>query len=511
MSSRESEVAMKSGITSRLALDPDNLRPSLLTLILRVSAALGAVVYVPSIYTALELRLTAVVVVDTIALSAVLALLLLTRIPFRARAIAVCLIYYMLGAGLLAAVGSISQIYLFGFSVVTVLLLGLRPGLYAALLSSLTLLVVGLRGWAAPGMTLPGWHSQLAEWIVITLNFALVNTLLTLAVGAVLTTVHKALKREIDHRLSLRTLIDTLPDVVFTKDAGGRYVICNPATVKLFGLKREDEVAGKTVFDIYPQPIAAGYQEEDRCVMAGIPQINREHHDLDGEGNPRWRLTTRVPLRDATGETTGIIAISRDITAHKLAAADRRRLLAQLQLQIERMPLAYLLSDRDFGYTRWNPAAERIFGFGQSEVLGKHPFDVIVPPASQPLVAAIFDQLKAGSMDAHGECENRTKSGATIICEWHNTPMFDESGAFVGLMSLAQDITNRKKLEEQLRQAQKMEAVGQLAGGIAHDFNNLLSVIFELRRSAAGRGDRRTSRCAKIWARSVRPRCAPRS
>jgi two-component system, cell cycle sensor histidine kinase and response regulator CckA len=92
-------------------------------------------------------------------------------------------------------------------------------------------------------MTFPKWNHDLGAWLVITINFALVNTLLTLAVGSVLSALSKALKREIAGRISLeqertllRTLIDALPDVVFTKDTGGRFVNCNPAALALFGL-----------------------------------------------------------------------------------------------------------------------------------------------------------------------------------------------------------------------------------------------------------------------------------
>ena len=112
-------------------------------------------------------------------------------------------------------------------------------------------------------MAIPNWNHNFSEWAVITINFTLVNTLLTLAVGTVLAAVRGALERETSGRISLehehkvlRTLIDTLPDVVFTKDTSGRFVNCNPASLALFGVDREEQVAGKTVFDLFTEELA---------------------------------------------------------------------------------------------------------------------------------------------------------------------------------------------------------------------------------------------------------------
>jgi two-component system, cell cycle sensor histidine kinase and response regulator CckA len=176
----------------------------------------------------------------------------------------------------------------------------------------------------------------------------------------------------------------------------------------------------------------------------------------------------------------GLVRAPREASAtsnRQHAEAERSRLLSQLQLQIERMPLGYLLMDRNTLVTCWNPAAEAIFGFTESDVLGKSPVDVMVPPHSRPTAVDTVERIKGGSMEAHVELEVLTKNGASITCEFHNTPLFDDDGVFTGFLSLAQDVTARKSLEGQLRQAQKMEAVGQLAGGVAHDFNNLLSVV----------------------------------
>ncbi|MBI4447337.1 MAG: PAS domain S-box protein [Acidobacteria bacterium] len=150
---------------------------------------------------------------------------------------------------------------------------------------------------------------------------------------------------------------------------------------------------------------------------------------------------------------------------------------AHLRLQMERMPIACIVWNRDFCVESWNPAAQKIFGFTATEVLGKHAFNLIVPRKVQPLVDDIWERLLAADDTAHSINENLTKDGRTILCDWLNTPLKGADGSVIRVLSMVQDITEKRSLEEQLRQAQKMEAIGQLAGGIAHDFNNVLTGI----------------------------------
>ena len=186
-----------------LELSPDTWRADLLRIVLRFTAVLGTVVYVPSVWLAFKNDLFGVVTLDTVALLGVLVLAGFERIPLQWRAGATALIFYVLGAGLMVTIGAISQIYLFGFSLLATLLLSLRWGLGTVALNAVTMLTIGWVGWAAPDMVVPHWIMNFTGWALVTANFVFVNLSLVLALGAVISALESSnatLQLELLHR-----------------------------------------------------------------------------------------------------------------------------------------------------------------------------------------------------------------------------------------------------------------------------------------------------------------------
>jgi PAS domain S-box-containing protein len=146
-----------------------------------------------------------------------------------------------------------------------------------------------------------------------------------------------------------------------------------------------------------------------------------------------------------------------------------------LEAVVEAAPLAIWVANADGTVRMWNPAAERIFGWRRDEVIGRPP--PVAPLDGGDESRALLERPLRGEALVAVELQRQRKDGSPVEISVSTAPLRDGSGGIIGVVALAADITQRKQLEQQLRQAQKLEAIGGLAGGIAHDFNNLLTVI----------------------------------
>ena len=275
----------------------------------------------------------------------------------------------------------------------------------------------------------------------------------------------------------LRELTEHIHKVLWMIDAReGKVVYVSRGYEKMFGRSRQSLLDNPTAYMENIHPLDLAMVKQKNVAMYETGYVDLECRIVKpSDGSVRWIWITGYPVVEE-GKIMRVAGVIEDITKHRQLEEERDSLLARLQLQIERMPLAYVLFDSDLRIVDWNPAAERTFGYTRNEALGMLPFQ-IVPASFRADAEKILERIRDGDKTAHSVNENLTRDGRTIVCEWFNTPLMDAAGAFAGLLCLAQDVTERRSLEEQYRQAQKMEAVGQLAGGVAHDFNNLLCII----------------------------------
>ncbi len=182
--------------------------------------------------------------------------------------------------------------------------------------------------------------------------------------------------------------------------------------------------------------IRAVHRRRVRWIQASEQELARRVVERTRE------LQIEIEQRRATGEALSVsVAQTRD--AHQ-----------RLRFQVERMPLAFIAWDRDFRVTEWNQAAERIFGWTFAEARGKRPHELILPSSAQPQVEALWQRLLdgiEGEDTTYNANENITKDGRRLFCEWFNSPVRNEGGEVVRVLSMAHDITERKWAQEQQR------------------------------------------------------------
>jgi PAS domain S-box-containing protein len=261
------------------------------------------------------------------------------------------------------------------------------------------------------------------------------------------------------------------------RNAPGRAVLyVNDAFCQMTGYSRS-EVVGRSLHFLRGPDSDAATLEAIRAALDSGKPLRVELRNYRKDGVAFWVDLSLVPVPDPAGVVAHWVMIQRDITHRKEAGEALRRSELLFRGIFENTSAGVSLTDRDGRFVSCNPAFATMTGRTVDELLTLTPADITHPDdwaAQQQLVA----EVKAGKRDRFNFPERYVQpSGEVVWAELSFAVVRGVNGEYEYGLGVSLNVTERRQLEEQLQQAQKMEAVGQMAGGVAHDFNNLLTAV----------------------------------
>jgi PAS domain S-box-containing protein len=273
----------------------------------------------------------------------------------------------------------------------------------------------------------------------------------------------------------LRNILDATRVVIYAKGLDGRFILVNRTFAELFNVGGAS-LAEKTDFDLFPAEVARKVRENDLQVFRTLQPLEcLEIVPVGGELHTY--VTVKVPLLSADGRPFAVCGVSTDITERTRIEDALRESEARYRRLHESMSDAFVRVGMDGFLVEANKAYLNMLGYTLGE-LSRLTYQDLTPARWHAAEARIIEEQvrPRGSSEVY-EKEYRCKDGHIIPVELRTYLLTDAQGRPAGMWAIVRDVTARKRLEEQLRQREKMDAIGQLAGGVAHDFNNQLGGI----------------------------------
>ncbi|MBW2119279.1 MAG: PAS domain S-box protein [Deltaproteobacteria bacterium] len=272
-----------------------------------------------------------------------------------------------------------------------------------------------------------------------------------------------------------RSILGSIEEGYYEVDVDGNFTFFNKSLCKIYGCSKDD-LMGVNLQEFTDEKTAKeGYRIFNRVFSTGTSIGNFGWEITRKNGSRRYVETSISPMRNAEGRLAGFRGIIRDTTDRLLSEKKLRESEERLQIILQSIPTPVVVYDAEGHAEYVNPAFTELFGWPLDELKGRHiPF---VPKDQKELTGEKLNEVYDSGKNVQFETKRLTRQGDVIDVIVSGSYIKGLEGEAVQMIASLTDISERKRLEAQLQQALKMEAIGTLAGGIAHDFNNLLMGI----------------------------------